>query len=70
MLTILDLSWARTLSGTLLRQRAPGAFRIRVWQITSWGRAPRGGQPPPESAYVGYPLAQEDISTLLSMIPT
>ena len=40
MLTILDLSWAHTLSGTLLWQRAPD------------------------------PLAQEDISTLLSMIPT
>jgi hypothetical protein len=31
-----------------LWQRAPGAARVRVWQITSWGRGLRGGQPLPQ----------------------
>jgi hypothetical protein len=34
---------------------APAAFRVRVWQITSWGRGPRGRQPLPEGPSVGYP---------------
>src|SRR5882757_9792915 len=29
---------------------------VRVWQLTSWGRGPRGGRPPAESANVRYPL--------------
>jgi hypothetical protein len=36
---------------------APAAFRVRVWQITSWGRGPRGGQPLPEGPSVAYPRA-------------
>jgi hypothetical protein len=39
-----------------LWQRAPAAFRVRVWQITSWGRGPRGGRSPPEGANVADPL--------------
>ena len=34
---------------------APAAFRVRVWQITSWGREPRWGRPLPEGIDVGYP---------------
>jgi hypothetical protein len=34
---------------------ASGAASVRVWQLTSWGRGPRGGRPPPEGASVGYP---------------
>lgn len=34
---------------------APAAFRVRVWQVTSWGRSPRARRSPPESASVGYP---------------
>jgi hypothetical protein len=33
---------------------APAAFRVQVWQITSWRRGPHGGRPPPEGASVGY----------------
>jgi|SRR5215472_6957103 len=35
--------------------RGSGGGGVRVWQITSWGRGPRGGRPPPESANVDYP---------------
>jgi hypothetical protein len=34
---------------------APRAVRVRVWQITSWGRGLRGGQPLPEGPSVDYP---------------
>ena len=33
---------------------APAAVRVRVWQITSWGRGPRGGQALPEGASVDF----------------
>jgi hypothetical protein len=32
------------------------AFRVRVWQITSWRRGPRGGRPSPKGASVAYAL--------------
>jgi Recombinase len=34
---------------------APAAGRVRVWQITSGGRGPRGGQPLPAGPSVVYP---------------
>ena len=34
--------------------RLAGAAGVRVWQITSWRRGPRGGRPPPEGASVAY----------------
>jgi hypothetical protein len=36
------------------------AFRVRVWQITSWRRGPRGGRPPPEGASVAYALVKKN----------
>ena len=35
---------------------APGAARVRVWQVMSRGRDPSQGRPPPESVHVAYPL--------------
>ena len=35
---------------------APRAFRVRVWQITSWGQGPRTERALPEGIDVGYPL--------------
>jgi len=36
---------------------APGAFRVRVWEVMSRGRGPRGGCLPPEGVDVACPLA-------------
>src|SRR4029453_1377766 len=37
-----------------LWHRAPAAFRVRVWQITSRGGDPRIGRPLPQGARVAY----------------
>jgi hypothetical protein len=42
MLTILDLSWAHTLSGTLLWHRLLGSAIVRVWAVMSRGRGHEG----------------------------
>ena len=35
---------------------APGPAGVRVWEVMSRGRGPRGGCPPPEGVDVAYPL--------------
>jgi len=37
---------------------APAAFRVRVWEVMSRGRRPRGRCPSPEGVDVGYPPDQ------------
>ena len=37
---------------------APAAFRVRVWEVMSRGRRPRGRCPSPEGVDVGYPLVK------------
>ena len=37
-----------------------GAAGVRVWQITSWRRGPRGGRPPPEGASVAYAPGRQE----------
>ncbi len=34
---------------------APAAFRVRVWEVMSRGRGPRGGCPPPDGVDVACP---------------
>src|SRR5262249_23074059 len=41
---------------------APAAFRVRVWQITSWGRGPPGGRLRPERVLLGYPRPDKQIT--------
>ena len=35
---------------------APAAFRVRVWEVMSRGRGPRGGRAVPEGVHVDYAL--------------
>ena len=39
---------------------APGVANVRVWAVTSWGRAPTDGGPP-EGVHLDYPLELEAI---------
>ena len=50
----------RRMSCGWLWHRAPGAPGVRVWQIMSRGREPRGGRPPPVRANVSYPRMDDD----------
>ena len=43
---------------------APVAFRVRVWEVMSRGRVPRGGCPPPEGVDVACPLPSVFIGTV------
>jgi len=46
-------SWLARRSLCALCHRAP---TVRVWQVTSRGRRPRTGRPPPDVVHVAYPL--------------
>jgi hypothetical protein len=48
---------------------APAAFRVRVWQITSWRRGPRGGRPPPEGASVAFYEAAGRVNSCCDFSP-
>jgi hypothetical protein len=37
---------------------APGVAGVRVWEVMSRGRGPRGRCPPPEGVDVAYPLTE------------
>ena len=41
---------------------APVAFRVRVWEVMSRGRGPRGGCPPPEGVDVACPPYRRTIA--------